>query len=78
MSEYVVQLLQIDVYNVHKMSENSPIPESTYKVVWNKKPHCNCLSGTYRGYCKHIDFVREYRRKLACGDNNIKIAFFNG
>lgn len=77
MSEYLVQPTKLfNVYNVHKLIDGGDIPETTYTVKWDgRKPKCNCPSGVFRGYCKHVDYVRKYRKQVALGQQDLMIAF---
>jgi len=78
MSEYIVQPHIPGVYNVHKFEDGSDIPSTTYKVVMGKKPNCNCPAGTYRGWCKHIDYVRTYRKREVLEKDELMVAFDDG
>ena len=61
MTEYNVQPVSKDKYSVHKW-DGGDMPITTYTVLAvNGKLSCSCPSGKYRHYCKHTEFVREYR-----------------
>lgn len=66
MCRYIVQPQENKgTYNVHKFEDEfDEIPVVTYIVTVdrNSKLRCNCPSGRYRGYCKHLNYVREYRK----------------
>ena len=40
--------------------EGGVVPTQVYRVQLNegRKNECNCPSGSYRGYCKHLDMAR--------------------
>ena len=62
MSEYIIQTISKHQFNVHKFESSEIKPEATYVVTFLKtKISCTCLSGTYRGYCKHTKLVKEYK-----------------
>ena len=65
MSDYIVQPTEDDkIFKVHKFTTNDKIPEETYTVRLNRRKRaCSCPSGTYRGYCKHLTFVREFIKR---------------
>ena len=76
MSDYIVHpRVGFATYNIHKFNGDD-VPETTYIIAWNRgKPNCNCPAGTFRGKCKHIEYVRAYRKREALGDYNSVVAF---
>ena len=75
MSDYIVQPKNIGIYNVHKFMDGADIPDISYIVSFNGKPRCSCPSGVYRGYCKHLNYVRTYRRQVVLNKSEPMIAF---
>lgn len=64
MSDYIVQPIDSQSYNVHKFEAGGDKPSVSYKVTQrNSKMTCNCPSGRYRGYCKHVDYVKSYLKQ---------------
>lgn len=58
----MVQAANGGEYRVHKFFEGEDVPDQTYVVsTKNNKLTCNCPSGTYRGYCKHLNMVKRYQ-----------------
>jgi hypothetical protein len=41
------------------------LPVAVYRVeiVASGRSKCNCASGSHRGYCKHTDLVKDWRKR---------------
>ena len=57
-------LLRQSLYNefiVFTKWEDGEQPVAIYHVkLFDKVAKCDCMSGLYRGYCKHIDMCKEW------------------
>jgi len=61
MIEYIIRFERDEgLFTVSKWAFGDITPMVEYKVnLAKKRATCSCPSGTYRGYCKHIDMCRE-------------------
>lgn len=65
---YIIQKESSSEYNVVKFLNGEHTQE--YRVArYNTGLECSCLSGIYRGYCKHKDWVNMVERKQELPDN---------
>jgi len=76
-NEYTVKPKDSDIYDVFKFEEGCDVPIGFYTVVARGNGlTCNCMSGSYRGYCKHSSMVKEYRKKERAGSSIEQLAMF--
>jgi hypothetical protein len=62
MIEYTIQSIKEGKYSVHKW-DGGDMPITSYTVTTYNGLKCNCPSGKYRHYCKHTEFVKDFRRR---------------
>jgi hypothetical protein len=56
---------EVGRFTISKWNFGDTQPSAIYVVdLSKKKPTCTCMSGRYRGYCKHIDMARSGNRKV--------------
>jgi hypothetical protein len=66
-SEYIINQKSKVEYRIAKFMNGHFTTEYTVDII-NKKSECSCISGMYRGYCKHKDWVNSLRKNRELPD----------
>jgi len=68
--EYIINQKSKVEYKIAKFLNGEFNTEYTVDIA-NKKLECSCISGMYRGYCKHKDWVSALRKNQELPENVI-------